>query len=74
MSTNGMESWAVDLKNVGAIYPFQGSEVLLVILGLIFWIGWHIIQTRQETAELEADEAADRSGDETRNAIDRYYS
>ena len=66
MSTNGMESWAVDLKDVGAIYPFQGSEVLLVIIGLVFWIGWHILQTRQETAELESDEAADRSGDETR--------
>ena len=48
MSTNGMTSWAVDLKDVGAIYPFQGSEVLMVILGLVFWIGWHIIQTRQE--------------------------
>ena len=34
MSTNGMTSWAVDLKDVGAIYPFQGSETLLVILGL----------------------------------------
>ena len=74
MSTNGLESWAVDLKNVGAIYPFQGLEVLMVILGLIFWIGWHIIQTRQESAEIKADMAADRSGDETRKAIDRYYS
>jgi hypothetical protein len=73
MSTNGMESWAVDLKDVGAIYPFQGSEVLMVIIGLVFWIGWHVIQTRQETAELNADMAADRSGDETRKAIDRYY-
>ena len=27
MSTNGMTSWAVDLKDVGAIYPFQGWEV-----------------------------------------------
>jgi hypothetical protein len=72
MSTNGMESWAVDLANVGAIYPFQGTEVLLVIVGLIFWIGWHVIQTRQETAELNADMAADRSGDETRRAIDRW--
>jgi hypothetical protein len=72
MSTNGIESWAVDLKDVGAIYPFQGSEVLLVILGLVFWIGWHVIQTRQENAEIAADEAADRSGDETRKAIDRY--
>jgi hypothetical protein len=72
MSTNGMESWAVDLKDVGAIYPFQGSEVLMVIIGLAFWIGWHVIQTRLETAEFKADMAADRSGDETREAIDRY--
>ena len=34
MSTNGLTSWAVDLKDIGAIYPFQGWEVLLVILGL----------------------------------------
>ena len=73
MSTNGMTSWAVDLKDVSAIYPFQGWEVLMVILGVIFWIGWHIVQTRQETAEIESNLQADRSGDETRSAIDRYY-
>ena len=73
MSTNGMTSWAVDLKDVGAIYPFQGWEVVLVILGFIFWIGWHIIQTRQESAELAADVAADRTGEETKAAIDRYF-
>ncbi|RWP67115.1 hypothetical protein [Mesorhizobium sp.] len=72
MSTNGMESWAVDLKNVGAIYPFQGSEVVMVIVGLVFWIGWHVLQTRQENAEIEADMAADRTGEETRKAIDRH--
>jgi hypothetical protein len=73
MSTNGLTSWAVDLKDIGAIYPFQGLEVLLVILGLAFWVGWHIVQTRQESAEIESDLAADRSGDETRAAIDRYF-
>jgi hypothetical protein len=73
MSTNGMTSWAVDLKDVGAIYPFQGWEVLLVIIGLIFWIGWHMIQTRQENAEIAADMKGDRSGDETRSSIDRYF-
>ena len=72
MSTNGMENWAVDLATVGAIYPFQGSEVLLVIIGLAFWIAWHVLQVRHENAEIEADMAADRSGDETREAIDRY--
>jgi hypothetical protein len=45
----------------------------MVILGFIFWIGWHILQTRQESAELASDVAADRSGDETRASIDRYY-
>jgi hypothetical protein len=72
MSTNGMTSWAVDLKDVGAIYPFQGSEVLLVILGLAFWIGWHIWQMRLEAAEIEKEQNADRQGEETRKAIDRY--
>jgi hypothetical protein len=67
-----MTSWAVDLKDIGAIYPFQGTEVLLVIVGLAFWIGWHVLQTKHENAELEADMKADRSGDETRHAIDGY--
>jgi hypothetical protein len=73
MSTNGLTTWAVDLKDIGAIYPFQGWEVLMVILGFIFWIGWHIIQTRQENQEIADDMAADRSGDETKAAIDRYF-
>ena len=73
MSTNGLTSWAVDLKDVGAIYPFQGWGGAHGHPGFIFWIGWHIIQTRQETAEIESDMVADRSGDETRAAIDRYY-
>jgi hypothetical protein len=53
MSTIGYESWAVDLAEVGAIYPFQGWEVVMVILGVIFWIGWHVIQFRQESRHLE---------------------
>jgi len=67
-----MESWAVDLKDVGAIYPFQGTEVLLVVIGVLFWIGWHIYQMPQENAEIAEDLKADRSGEETRKAIDRY--
>jgi hypothetical protein len=71
MSTNGMTSWAVDLKDVGAIYPFQGSETLLVILGLAFWIGWHIWQVRNENAELEAEKKRS-TAERARKAIDRY--
>ena len=60
MSTNGMTSWAVD-QGIGEIYPFQGCEVLLVVLGFAFWIGWHIVQTRQESEEIASDLAADRA-------------
>ncbi len=72
MSTNGLTSWAVDLKDVGAIYPFQGSEVLMVILLLVFWIGWHVLQLRNEAREIRSDMDADARGDKARDAIDRY--
>jgi hypothetical protein len=72
MSTNGITSWAVDLKDVGAIYPFQGAEVLLVILGLVFWVGWHVWQIRLESAEIEKEMMAEPRHDEAHRAIDRY--
>ena len=38
---------------VGAIYPEAGStETLLVILGVVFWIGWHVITAKSESAKL----------------------
>lgn len=72
MSTNGMSSWAVDLADVGAIYPFQGSEFLLYIAGLVFWIGWHVLQFRAEKTEVGHEMEADKSGDKARDAISRY--
>jgi len=53
MSTTGIESWAVDLKDVGAIYPFQGSEVLMVIVGVALWIAWHFWCVRWERSQHE---------------------
>ena len=72
MSTIGYSSWAVDLKDVGAIYPFQGSEVLMVIIGLAFWIAFHVIQMRQEAAEIEEEMKADARGERAKQLIDEY--
>ena len=71
MSTIGLSSWAVDLANVGPVYPFQGAEWLMVIIGLVFWIGWHVIQMRQETEEYEGEASRTKSVD-LRTTIDRY--
>lgn len=72
MSTNGMTDWAVDLKDIAAVYPFQGTEMILVIAGVAFWIYWHVAQFRQEAEEVSSEMNADESGDKARAAIDRY--
>ena len=37
----------------GAIYPGVGSEGILVIIGLVLWIGWHVITEMSESKEQE---------------------
>jgi len=38
----------------GAIYPGAGSsETLLVILGIVLWIGWHVLTAKSENEEHE---------------------
>ena len=37
MST-GITSWTGDISKIDAIYPFVGSETVLVILLVIFWL------------------------------------
>ena len=48
MSITPVESWMVDSAEVGLIYPFVGSESLLVILLLVVWLGWHCWQIKHE--------------------------
>jgi len=37
----------------GAVYPGVGTEGVLVIIALVIWIGWHVLQDRAETKSLE---------------------
>lgn len=71
MSTIGYSDWAVDLADVGAIYPFQGWELAMTIAGVIFWLAWHRAQFKVETRELEAVSAV-HDKDKIKSAIDRY--
>ena len=37
----------------GAIYPGAGSvEGMLVIIGIILWVGWHVLTAKSESEEL----------------------
>ncbi len=38
----------------GAIYPGAGSiEGILVIIGIILWVGWHVLTAKSESEELD---------------------
>jgi len=49
MSTN-VTSWG-DVASLGAIYPFPGIEMLLVLVAVLLWLGWHAWQIDSENRE-----------------------
>lgn len=71
MSTIGYENWAVDLADVGAVYPFQGSEGLMTILCVLFYVGWARIQFVRESRHLE-DAAKQGDPAKIREQLERY--
>ena len=70
MST-GIESWSAEsLPNITAMYPFVGSEVIMTIIVLVVWIGWHFWQIKfennsydEQTSKLQGNPSNAISGD-----------
>jgi hypothetical protein len=58
MSTGNFANWDGNLLEIGPIYPFVGWEGLMVVLAVIFWIGWHIMQIRMENKQVEDETGA----------------
>ena len=72
MSTTPIETWAVDLADVTVIYPWVGSEVIMVWVAIILWLLWHVWQVRHENAAYR-DRLAKHGDDETiRKALDSH--
>ena len=67
-----METWAVDLANIGAVYPWVGLEVIMVIAAVAAWILWHIIQIRQENADYAEDIRLYGNKEAIRKALDEH--
>ncbi len=51
MSTGNFENWAGNISEIGAVYPFVGSETYLAIAGVVFWLWWHVKQAKMENEE-----------------------
>jgi len=68
MST-GIESWT-PVKEITALSPFAGSEVLFTIIAVVVWIGWQVWQIKSEnntydeqTSKLQGNLSKAISGD-----------
>lgn len=46
-------SWSGSIADLGAVYPMVGTEGLLVFIGVVSWILWHVIQARIENKTYE---------------------
>lgn len=56
MSTGLVEQWSgQNLSEIGAIYPFVGTEVLWFIVCVAIWLLWHAWQLRNEKRTYEHD-------------------
>jgi hypothetical protein len=54
MST-GIETWNMNLLDIGPMYPFPGTEMLWALIGIGSWILWHIVQCRMETKVMDEE-------------------
>jgi hypothetical protein len=65
-------TWAVDLANVGAIYPWQGLTLVMVLVGVALWVLWHIVQIKEENAEYAEDIKKYGSKEGIKKALDDH--
>ncbi len=52
MPTTGVESFT-NPDQVGAIYPFVGTEWLWFVIAVVLWVLWHVWQVRSENREYD---------------------
>lgn len=69
MNTGNIANWDGNILDIGPIYPFVGWETLMVIVAIVFWLGWHYLQIRMENRQLESEAQKLRQSDNLQKAI-----
>jgi len=69
MTLEEAASWTGTMTDLGPLYPGVGTEVLLVLIGVAFWVIWHIVQFRMETRNYEDDLRTLRQKDNMERAL-----
>jgi hypothetical protein len=72
MTTGSFENFAGTIADIGPLYPFVGSEMLLVIIAVIFWLWWHVSELRIEKREYDLEVEKFANADETERQLDDH--
>jgi hypothetical protein len=67
-------TWAVDLKDLAAVYPWQGLELIMVLVAVAAWILWHIVQIRNENRDYAEDVRLYGKPEAIKEALDQQHS
>jgi len=67
--TGNFTNWDGNILDIGPIYPFVGWETLMVIVLVVAWVGWHIMQIRMENKLHDDDARTLRQGDNLHRAM-----
>jgi hypothetical protein len=70
MNTGNILDWSGNMLDIGPIYPFVGWEGFMVLLGFIFWVGWHYLQIRMENRQHDSEAALLRQGGNLQKAVE----
>ena len=55
--STGLDSFSKP-EDIGPMWPFEGLEWLFVVIAVVLWLGWHVLQARAETRQQHAAVAA----------------
>jgi hypothetical protein len=70
----GIETWNTNLLDIGPMYPFVGSEMLLTVMGILVWLIWHLVQARAETGQVAVEETKYAAPGVLKQALDQDRS
>jgi hypothetical protein len=70
MSTGNFDNWDGNVMDLGPLYPFVGSEGLMVVILVVIWVAWHVAQMRGEARELEDRERQFKDSAQLQKAVE----
>jgi hypothetical protein len=72
--TGNFSNWDGNLLDIGPIYPFVGSELVMVLILVVLWVVWHVLQIRMENDKMETEARALRQGESLSRVLQEEHT